>query len=157
MQELIVKPIGKVCVNEAEMYIQLESGFAPGLKGLTEFSHVQVLWWFSFCDNAKMRAQLEMPKPYRSAPGVMGVFATRAPFRPNPVALTSAYITYIDEEQGRIGLAYIDAEDGSPVIDLKPYSPCLDVVRDVQVPDWCAHWPKCMEESAEFDWEAEFI
>ena len=65
----------------------------------------------------------------------MGTFATRSPERPNPIALTPAYVTYIDHENGIIGLAYIDANDGTPVVDIKPYTPSLDRVESPEVPE----------------------
>lgn len=64
--------------------------------------------------------------------------------------------TYIDIQNGIIGLGYIDANNGSPVLDLKPYTPSLDRVEMPRVPVWCAHWPACAEQSGEFDWEGEF-
>ena len=86
----------------------------------------------------------------------MGIFATRSPQRPNPIALSVAEILYIDHEAGVIYIAYADARQGSPVLDLKPYTPSLDRVEHPQVPDWCGHWPRSLEESGDFDWENEF-
>lgn len=158
MEQLVVKPIGKVSANGYDdMKLVLEPQYLKGLQGLEGFSHLQVLWWFGLCDTPEMRAKLDMQKPYKSAPDVMGVFATRAPFRPNPIALTAAQVTYVDYENGIIGLAYIDAEDGSPVLDIKPYSPSLDVVKTAQMPSWCAHWPKNLEDSALYDWSGEIV
>lgn len=54
--------------------------------------------------------------------GEDGTFATRSPLRPNPVAISVVHAIHIDEEQGVIRIPYIDANEGSPVIDLKPYS-----------------------------------
>lgn len=54
-----------------------------------------------------------------------------------------------------IGLAYIDAFDGAPILDIKPYTPSIDRVENPAVPDWCSHWPKCYEKSGDFDWESE--
>ena len=99
---------------------------------------------------------MEEEKPYTKGPDTLGVFATRSPQRPNPLALSCAYVTYMDADKGILGLSYIDADDGSPVLDIKPYTPSLDRVEHVEVPAWCAHWPKCVEESGEFDWESEF-
>jgi tRNA (Thr-GGU) A37 N-methylase len=48
-------------------------------------------------------------------------------------------------------------EDGTPILDLKPYQPAADRIRDVTVPAWCAHWPQWYEDSAIFDWEGEFV
>ena len=55
-----------------------------------------------------------------------------------------------------MGLAYIDAENGTPVLDVKPYTPSLDRVERPDVPGWCAHWPKSAEASGDFDWEKVF-
>ncbi|MCG8515368.1 MAG: TrmO family methyltransferase, partial [Halanaerobiales bacterium] len=105
---------------------------------------------------AKDRQVLQCEQPYQKAPASVGIFATRSPLRPNPIALTIVPIINIAED-GKIYLPYIDAEDGSPIIDLKPYHPATDRVRDLEVPDWCRHWPQWYEDSASFDWEAELI
>lgn len=86
----------------------------------------------------------------------MGVFALRSPERPNPIAVSNADIAYVDEENGVVGLYYIDAFDGTQVIDLKPYTPSIDRIANPETPQWCSHWPKFYEESGDFDWEAEF-
>ncbi|BAL00077.1 hypothetical protein OBV_28780 [Oscillibacter valericigenes Sjm18-20] len=75
--------------------------------------------------------------------------------RPNPIALDCVQVTYIDHENAVIGLAYIEAFDGSPVLDIKPYTPSLDRVENPVVPEWCSHWPNCYEESGDFDWKSE--
>lgn len=49
-----------------------------------------------------------------------------------------------------------DAEEATPLIDIKPYAPSVDRVTSPQVPAWCAHWPRDVETSGEFDWAAEF-
>jgi tRNA (Thr-GGU) A37 N-methylase len=87
----------------------------------------------------------------------MGIFATRSPVRPNPIALTAVQAIEIDYEKGVIHIAWIDANDGSPVLDIKPYTPSLDRIEAPGVPEWCSHWPKSVEESGHFDWENEFI
>ena len=99
---------------------------------------------------------LKVSSPYRNSPETLGTFATRSPERPNPVALSTAQILRIDSAAGIIGLSHIDARDNTPVIDLKPYTPSLDRVAHPCVPDWCASWPKSLEESADFDWSGVF-
>jgi tRNA (Thr-GGU) A37 N-methylase len=73
-----------------------------------------------------------------------GIFATRAPHRPNPITLTTCKILSVDETNGVVQVAEIDALDGSPVIDLKAYFPVCDRVQDVRIPDWLAGWPEWM-------------
>lgn len=76
--------------------------------------------------------------------------------RPNPVALTTVQMIGADLSEGSIQVAYIDANDGTPVLDIKPYTPSLDRVEKPEIPDWCSHWPKSLEASARFDWQKEF-
>ena len=156
MKKLTLNPIGHIECGEEDFRIVLESDFKKALLGLSDFSHVQVLWWFDQCDSDRCRGVLTVKKPYTKGPDLLGTFATRSSERPNPIAVTSCEILWIDEDVGVIHLPYIDAEDGTPVLDLKPYTPSVDRVETVKVPDWCAHWPKSYEESGEFDWEREF-
>lgn len=152
MEKLQVNTIGKIVCNEGDMKLVLDKAYAPALTGLEGFSHIQILWWFSKCDNTKNRNTLTEIKPYKNSPDILGTFATRSPMRPNPIALDTIQITYIDQVNAVIGLAWIDAYDGSPVLDIKPYTPSLDRVENPLVPNWCSHWPKCCEASGDFDW-----
>lgn len=156
MQNFQVNPIGKINVNEKGMFIELEPKYIPAMQALDGFSHLSVIWWFSDFDNAEMRNILETPQPYKNAPAVMGIFATRSPIRPNPIALTAVQIIEIDHKKGIIQIAWIDANDGTPVLDIKPYTPSADRIEAPGVPEWCSHWPKSLEESENFDWENEF-
>lgn len=156
MANMILNPIGKIVVKGSETVIKLDEKYKQALKGLDGFGYIQVVWWFSGCDNKESREKLTVTKPYKNGPEVVGTFATRSPQRPNPIALSSAYVTHIDSEKGSIGIAYIDANNGSPVLDIKPYTPSLDRIENPVVPNWCAHWPKSNEESGSFDWKAEF-
>lgn len=156
MNHLSLRPIGKIAVRDDETVIELKPEYIPALTGLEGFGYLQVLWWFDGCDNAESRFKLVERNPYKKGPEKLGTFATRSPERPNPIALTAAYVTHIDFENGVIGLAYIDANAGSPVLDIKPYTPSLDRIENIIVPQWCSDWPKCNEESASFDWSGEF-
>ena len=153
---LLLHPIGVARAGEDGFRVAIAPAFRPALLGLEDFSWVQVLWWFSGCDNSASRAVLRVPKPYTHGPDMLGTFATRAPQRPNPLALSCARITRIDPDRGVLELAYLDAADGSPVLDLKPYTPSLDRVESPGGPDWCVHWPDNVESGGAFDWEAEF-
>ncbi|MBQ5998901.1 MAG: tRNA (N6-threonylcarbamoyladenosine(37)-N6)-methyltransferase TrmO [Treponema sp.] len=151
-----VKEIGKVKHDENGSFIQMEKQYIPGLKALDGFSHVNVFWWFSGFDNDKCRNELQVEQPYKNSPEVMGVFATRSPCRPNPIALTAVEITDIDYSNGIIRVTFIDANEDTPVLDIKPYTPSLDRVETPNVPYWCSHWPKNTETSGDFDWSSVF-
>ena len=153
--EITCRSIGKVQAGK-EFAVQLDSGYTPGLAGLKGFTHVLVVWYAD-----KMppwdSAFLLVDKPYRLAPEKLGVFATRSPFRPNGICVSVAEVSQIDEKKGRVTFNWIDAEDGTPVIDLKPYHPSSDRIRDAKTPSWSAHWPACYEESGSFAWDKEFL
>ncbi|MGI6152916.1 MAG: SAM-dependent methyltransferase [Christensenellaceae bacterium] len=151
-----VKQIGIIRTGAEDAKIILDRAFAPALAGLDGFSHLNLLWWFSECDDNASRNALQEKTPYKKAPAVLGTFATRSPRRPNPLALFCVEICYIDMENAVIGITYTDAADGSPVLDIKPYTPSLDRVGSPEVPAWCAHWPQSMEDSGSFDWAQEF-
>lgn len=151
-----VTPIGRICVEEERPYIELGGDYGRGLEALEGFSHVVVLWWFHQSDEPAYREVLEAQSPYRRGPKTLGTFATRSPFRPNPIAMTVSRVLAVDAAGGRLYIDYTDALDGSPVLDVKPYTPSLDRVEAPTVPAWCAHWPRSLETSEDFDWADEF-
>jgi tRNA-Thr(GGU) m(6)t(6)A37 methyltransferase TsaA len=149
-------PIGKVKLENGRYFIELEEDLFESTLGLDAFSHIQVLCWFNLYDSPESRRYLVLDKPYAKGPDKTGVLATRSPVRPNPIALSACVLLGVDSKNRRLEVAYIDAEDETPVLDIKPYEPSDDLVRDVKMPAWCRHWPKCLEESADFDWSKEF-
>lgn len=144
-----LKAIGKVDCSKGTKIV-LEDKYIRGLKELEGFSHVQVFWW---CDNGGMERIVE-EKPYVKGPEEIGVFATRSPLRPNPIALTTVPLLAI--EGGVLIIPWIDADHGTKVLDIKPYHPATERVKEVRVPTWCSHWPSWYEESGSFNWEEEF-
>ena len=155
MKHLEVSPIGRITTTEG-FFIELEPKYIPALQALDGFRHLNIIWWFSNFDTEEARQVLETPKPYQKAPEIMGIFATRSPIRPNPIALSTAEVIDIDYKTGRIQLAYIDADDQTPLLDIKPYTPSMDRVENPGVPAWCSHWPNNIETSGDFPWEEEF-
>ena len=149
--------IGQVNAAEDGFSLELNQKFIPALIGLKGFSYLNIFWWANLFDNEDGRSVLTCEKPYSNAPDIMGIFATRSPVRPNPVCLSVVSVSHIDYDNGVINIPYIDAEDGTPLVDIKPYHPATDRVKDPSVPDWCRHWPQWLEDSASFDWEAEFV
>lgn len=156
MKNFQIYSIGRIRVKEEGFYIMLEPKYVPALKALDGFGNINIIWWLSDFDNKEDRSILEVRKPYKNAPEEMGIFATRSPIRPNPIALSSAKVIHINYEKGIVQIAYIDANDGTPVLDIKPYTPSLDRLENPLVPGWCSHWPKSIEGSANFDWDDEF-
>ena len=135
-KEFILNQIGTFEVDENGTFVRLAPGLAPALAGLEAYSHVNIYWWFDESDNETCRNRLLVGTPHPDAPPLLGVFATRSPDRPNPVAVTTAKILQIDPEAGWIQISHTEAYPGSPVIDIKPYSPGLDRVEAPKAPRW---------------------
>jgi tRNA-Thr(GGU) m(6)t(6)A37 methyltransferase TsaA len=130
-----VSPIGYVHRDDGGASIHILEPYRPALRQLERFSHVIVLWWAHQRDNQEFRGMLQCRPPY--ADDVLtGVFATRAEYRPNPVALTTSKILEVDQASGILRLGDIDAFDGTPVLDLKAYFPVCDRVQNASIPEW---------------------
>lgn len=151
-----VRSIGTVRIDSTGFALLIDEDVRPALAELEGFSHANVLWWCHLLDDPLYREMVVADRPYRQGPDTVGIFATRSPARPNPIALTAVPVLSIDQAAGEIRVAYIDAEDGSPVLDLKPYVPAIDRIRETGSPEWCADWPDWYEDSATFDWGAVF-
>ncbi|MCG8699220.1 MAG: TrmO family methyltransferase [Bacteroidales bacterium] len=154
-KQIQIQPIGLVRSENGVFTIEIESKFREGLKSIEGFTHLQIVWWGNLYDKPSYRSHLVAKKPYKKGPDSIGVFATRSPVRPNPVLISTIYVERIDMENGIIYTPYIDADDYTPVLDIKTYHPS-ERVKDCQVPEWCNHWPKWYEDAGEFDWGAEF-
>lgn len=113
--------------------------FCVGLEKLCNFSHIIVLYWFHLRDNEEERCTLRVvPRRHSGAPQV-GVFASRSPSRPNPVGFCVVELTKI--EDCILVVRGLDAFEGSPIIDIKPYIPRNDSISDVRAPEWTSHGP----------------
>jgi len=113
--------------------------FRLGLEGLNNFSHITILYWFHLRDNEEERRTLQVvPRRHLGAPQV-GVFASRSPSRPNPIGLCVVELTKI--EDCTLLVRGLDAVEGSPIIDIKPYIPRADSVCGARVPQWTFHEP----------------
>ncbi len=157
MQEnYTLTPVGRVNSQPGSWSLQIDEPYREALRELDGFSHINVLFWCHLLDEPLYRDLVVAEKPYKAAPDQIGIFATRSPARPNPIALTAVSVIGIDHDNGVIQVAFIDAEDQSPILDIKPYLPAVDRVRQTDTPGWCAHWPQWYEDSATFDWGAVF-
>lgn len=148
--------LGTVHATSSNWVIEISPEYRDALIGLEGFSHIQVFFWLHLHDTDELRKTVTCDKPYKKAPDVLGIFATRSDYRPNPIGLSVCPVKNIDVRKGFVELYYVDAEDGSPIIDIKPYHPGVDRVKNVMTPAWCAHWPQWYEEIGDFNWADEF-
>ena len=149
--------IGTVDVSQGATTLQIDDEFRAGLSELSGYSYAWLVWWCHELDSAQARSLVTCEQPYRDSPAEVGVFATRSPARPNPIAMTPVRVLAVDAEQGTVTIPYVDADPGSPILDIKPYVPSIDRIRDVDVPAWAASWPEWYEDSASFDWSTVFV
>ena len=148
--------IGEVKSINGKVSVHLEKEYVPGLTQIKGFSHLQVIWWAHLVDNKTGRGSLMVEKLFKKAPEKLGIFSTRAPARPNPIMVSTIRVEKLDLENGIIHTPFIDAEPGTPVLDIKPYFP-MERVRDCEVPEWFSHWPGWAEDATSFNWEDEMI
>lgn len=129
-----------VKAGEQEAEIRIFQEFCSGLKGLDAFSHLIVLYWAHQRDTEEERRTL-LVFPRKHAVNVeVGVFASRSPSRPNPICL--CVVELLKLEGCSLTVRGLDAFEGTPIIDIKPYIPRADAVPDARVPEWTKHGPK---------------
>jgi tRNA-Thr(GGU) m(6)t(6)A37 methyltransferase TsaA len=110
-----IQPTGALGIQGS---VEIFPQFAPGLKDLAGFSHIILLYHFHLVQEAKLIVTPFMD----SLPH--GVFATRAPKRPNPIGLSIVKLLRI--EQNVLYIENVDIIDGTPLLDIKPYVPEFD-------------------------------
>ena len=112
--------------------IEVDSSLTEALDGLGGFSHIVVLYWMHQVAAGEMPMKVH-PMGKKELP-LVGIFATRSPHRPNPVGKTTVRLLQC---QGNIlKVEGLDAIDGTPVIDIKPYIPEFDSAAKATVPQW---------------------
>lgn len=151
-----LEAVGTINIENGIYSVNLDERFLPALKNIEGFSHLQIVWWGHKTDDAKNRNRLAIEKLFRKGPDLIGVFATRSPIRPNPILISTIKVQEIDFNKGRIYTSFIDADNNTPVLDIKPYF-LMERVRDCNVPTWSEHWPQWFEDSLAFNWRDEII
>jgi tRNA-Thr(GGU) m(6)t(6)A37 methyltransferase TsaA len=106
-------PKGLGAKHTAEGVLEVAPEFAGGLLDIEGFSHLYVIWMFDRSEGFELVGQ----PPSDNRPH--GVFATRSPYRPNPIGLT--VVELIRRDGHRLHVRGIDMLDGTPVLDIKPY------------------------------------
>ena len=135
-----IKSIGIVEVaGEEEARVRIFPEFCDALEGVDGCSHMIILYRFHLRDNEKERSVLQVV-PRRHTKNVkVGVFACRSPNRPNPIGL--CVVELIKIEECALTVKGLDALEGSPIIDIKPYIPRADAIPDASAPEWTSRGP----------------
>jgi tRNA-Thr(GGU) m(6)t(6)A37 methyltransferase TsaA len=123
----IVQGWGKVVSD-----LVLDERYTEGLDGIENYSHVLVIFWM---DQAGPLKSLKGHVQGREDLPIAGLFARRAPSRPNPIGVTAVPI--LNREKNVLRVQGVDAMDGTPLLDIKPYIPAFDRVENARIPEWC--------------------
>ena len=122
----------------------LNEGLKEALDQIEKFSHIIVLYWMHKTSQSQRSVMKVHPRGKQSLP-LVGVFATRSPARPNPIGV--ATVKLLEHHDNVLKVSGLDAVDGTPVLDIKPYIPGYDSPTEAKTPDWitvdilCKHHP----------------
>lgn len=127
--KISLKPIGVVLDKST---IEIFPEWNKALAGISGFSHIVVLFWMHMVTTEKRRTKQAKPCNINH---LKGVFATRMPFRPNPIGLS--IVRLIRRRKNILKIDGIDAHDGTPVLDIKPYTGHpKDLIKNCRAPSW---------------------
>ena len=119
--------------TKGEIIFEKEYANQDAFKGIEEYSHLWILWGFSECEKKRWKPTVRPPR--LGGNERRGVFATRSPFRPNPIGLSCVKLEQIEYEKNAeviLKISGTDMMDGTPIYDIKPYLPYVDAKADAK-------------------------
>lgn len=120
-------PIQPAVAREAEGEVEVFPEFAEGLQDLEGLERIWLLYWFHRAAPARLKVVPFLDQVEH------GVFATRAPCRPNPLGMSSVRLRGV--KGNHLLIAEMDIIEGTPLLDIKPYAPWFDHFP-ARVPEW---------------------
>lgn len=142
MENITLSPIGYVSNDIPEKKddfwgnsistITLKNEFRGGLTGLEEFSHAIILCYLDKAHYIPEKHLIRRPRNRQDMP-LLGIFSQRTKDHPNQIGITTVEILSVSDTT--ITVKGLDAIDGTPILDIKPYFPIFDR-RDAQTPEW---------------------
>lgn len=109
--------------------IVLKKDLTKALDGIEEFSHVFIIYWMHKISNTEKKI---VQTRGRAGMPPIGIFACRGPIRPNPIGLT--LVELVKRKENVLRVRGLDAFDGTPVLDIKPYGRPCDIVANFKAP-----------------------
>jgi tRNA-Thr(GGU) m(6)t(6)A37 methyltransferase TsaA len=134
-----LEPVGRVEHRDGKIFVDVESAYTEALEGIEGFSQIWVIYWFHGNDTSEKRRTLKVHPRGNPANPLTGVFATRSPDRPNLLGLSACLM--VRRDGNRLEVEGLDAWDGSPLLDIKPYLPQFDAFPQTTIPTWAAGKP----------------
>lgn len=138
--KIIITPLGKVRNgvkkptltgwDKIATEIVIDKRYAKGLDGIEDYSHIIVVYWM----DKEAECHLKHHPQGRADVPYVGIFACRCPQRPNPIAIST--VKLLSRKGSVLKVRGLDILDGTPVIDVKPYTPQYDVAKKGKTPAW---------------------
>ena len=158
-RKLTLRPIGRVikgrpwpeqgCSDQGDRWaeepaeVEIDAAWAEALDGLEGFSHIWLVWWLDRVEETPTSLRIR-PERRQDMP-LVGVFATRSPNRPCPVAITA--VRLLERREAQLLVEGLDACMGTPILDIKPYLRRGDLVLQATAPEWIEQlWSRLDEE-----------
>ena len=147
VEKIELEPIGFVKTNTIRKEVKkrsnvseiiLRKDLVETLHGIEDFSHLYVIFWMHEVPKEERKKVKVHPRGRGDLP-LLGIFATRTPHRPNPIGLTLVELIKVNDNT--LTIRGLDAYDGTPIIDIKPFD-MWDTTEDVKVPKWWAKLEK---------------
>ncbi len=113
------EPANPEKMRKSESLIVIKSEYEEGLYKIEDCQYLQVLFYLHLSDGYTLKGRRRMGKE-------RGVFASRSPRRPNPIGITT--VKLLNKDKNRLKVKGLDAIEGTPIIDLKPYSSMMDEI-----------------------------
>jgi len=123
-----------VNVDGEKATLQVYPRYCEGLKDIAYYSHLIILYWAHRRDTEDGRQTILVVPKRHGRKIKTGVFACRSPSRPNPICL--CVVELLELEDCSLKVKGLDAELGSPIVDIKPYHPHSDSIPNAKFPEW---------------------
>jgi tRNA (adenine37-N6)-methyltransferase len=148
-EQLFGTPRQPGLVVSSKAKIKIHPKFQPeiSLQGLSEFSHVWILFHFNFNESEKFHAKIHPPRLKGQS---VGLFATRTPHRPNPIGLSVVKLESVEADG--IVVSGVDLVNGTVVLDIKPYMKSVESIENCK-----EGWTQGLtDEKNRVEWESDF-
>ena len=123
---------GVVAELEGRIVLEKEYSSPDALRGMDGFDYLWLIWGFNLNKQTASQNSLTVRPPRLGGNERVGVFASRSPYRPNPLGLSSVKISSIDFDKAVIYVKGADLADGTPIYDIKPYLEYADAHTDIR-------------------------
>ena len=128
-----INSLNRTDVTAIKSEIRVYKKYKQALDNIEDFSDIIIVYWMDQLFHYE-RSVLQVHPQGRKDMPMVGVFACRSPARPNPLGITR--VKLLERSDTVLKVTGLDAINGTPVIDIKPYIPRTDLSEELRLPDW---------------------